>query len=245
MKNIAIFGLFLFLLGSCDSELAPSIDEEEPISGIVVDTRLFVALVDQELQDRLNPDSPAYFGETYAEGIKLMYLYNGKKLTILEAWPHFSVGEYSDNFDEIFPPFRETADYGAISEGTYGYYFLNGTNGPILSDEDLISYMYIHYPDGKEDEIKVQLFKSKNRNLTLLRKVWINGELAYAMSENVVLFRLGLLPDTADRSDPDYFLDYYNPANFPFMEPVLDDDGNQIGNSVRPKYGTPLFFIRK
>ena len=49
--------------------------------------------------------------------------------------------------------------------------------------------------------------------------------------------------------DPSYSTDdyqtYYNPDYYPFMEPVPDDDGNQICTLVRPKQGTKLIVIKK
>jgi hypothetical protein len=42
-----------------------------------------------------------------------------------------------------------------------------------------IAYAYICYPDGSEDEIKVQMYENNTfRNTILINKLWINGELA-------------------------------------------------------------------
>jgi len=79
-----------------------------------------------------------------------------------------------------------------------------------------------------------------------MRKIWINGELVYALSENMVLFYQEMLPDSIDVTiDPDAFKDYYNPKYYPWLEPVLDDDGNQIGTHVRPQSGSDAIVITK
>jgi hypothetical protein len=38
---------------------------------------------------------------------------------------------------------------------------------------------------------------------------------------------------------------YYNPKYYPWLEPVLDDNGNPFGSAVRPKNGTDLVVIMK
>jgi hypothetical protein len=219
-------------------------DEDLPIPGNdgVIDTDFAIAITDRDLQDRLNPESPAYFGQAYVEGIEIRYLYEGSKRTFPEIWPYISpAGTELQNYQIINPPYREYVDKDGDTlttyQGTLGYYHLGGP-GPLVGNETSYSYAYICYPDGTEDEVKVLLFFTKLS--VFLDEVWINGELAYALSEDVKLVYLGLpAPLNPDGQH------YYNPKYFHFMEPEVDRDGNQIGSLVRPKDGTRLIVIRK
>jgi hypothetical protein len=38
---------------------------------------------------------------------------------------------------------------------------------------------------------------------------------------------------------------YYNPKYYPVLEPVLDDEGKQIGEHVQPLNGTDLILVVK
>ena len=91
-----------------------------------------------------------------------------------------------------------------------------------------IAYTYIQYPDGNEDEIKVQLYRTSS--LLLMDQIWINGELVYSMH-----------PKEGSLSTKQY----YNPEYYPFLVPTLDDDGKQIGDLVQPEGGTSIIVIKK
>jgi hypothetical protein len=244
MKNLIIVGMMLLAAGSCSVDRNSPPDD--PIIGReIIDTRMKIVLVDSLFQDRLNPELPAYFGEAYADGIKVLYLYNGRKLTFIEycTLMQRTPIEGFEGYKTIHPPYRSTAGYDSINEGTLGYYFLD--TDPIIDDEaeEGPKYVYIQYPDGNEDEIKVQLFRNERGTICLMNKIWFNDELAYAMSENYALFLLGQLPDSV--KGPDSFLNYYNPKYYPWLEPILNDDGNQVGHAVRPKHGTDIVVVIK
>ncbi|GEM_PF-125416 len=214
------------------------------MSGEVVSTRIKVVIADSELQDRLNPESPAYFGEEYANGIEVLYLYEGEKLTYYEYWKRCWEGltSFPENYIGIQPPYQE-AGSGPANKNTFGYYFLYANPLSGISDDNL-TYVYIRYPDGKEDEIKVLLYENKKGTVLLMGKIWINGELVYAMSDINAYYR-EMLPDSVDISDLEDTEDYYHPNYYPWLEPVLDDNGNPIGNALQPQYGTDAIVITK
>ena len=228
-------------LGSCNRMT----NDEGNDEGIILSTRIKIIIADQELHDRLSPESPSYFGETYAEGIEVLHLYKGEKFTTIEL-RQFETGKVYFPEDDVViqPPFRETADYGAINQNTFGYYFWDAYPRVWTAVDD-ICYTYIRYPDGSEDEIKVLLLRfGEHKTSIRMEKIWINGELAYAMSENTALsLREGTLPQTIDTSNPDNFKAYYNPQNYPWLEPLLDDNGIQMGTCVRPQYGSDAIVI--
>lgn len=231
------------VLVSCSSE---DLIGPEDNSRFVMSTRIKIVLVDEMFHDLLSPESPAYMGDSNVDGIEILYPCNGKKLTLLQAWPTLTQGlaEFPEDFQTVRPPYRKTEEYN-INEYTFGYYYLAANPYSVLSEGD-ITYIYIRYADGQEDEIKVQIFKNKADTLLLMRRIWINGELVYEMSENLILFYDDLLPDSIDITvDPDAFKDYYNPKYYPWLEPVLDDNGNQNGTNVRPQSGSDAIVIMK
>ncbi|MDR0429651.1 MAG: hypothetical protein LBH58_04130 [Tannerellaceae bacterium] len=240
-KEVLFIVLITLILGSCNMDLGENENGEDiPIIGEIIDVRLKIAIVDQLLQDRLNPDSKSYFGEKYAKEIKVLYLFNNEKRTISSIWPDVTNGQsyLPEDYEEIQAPFRETENYGSVDQNSLGYYFLHASSYFLLDDVTDTSYTYVRYPNGEEDEIKVQIFKNRKGNITRIRKIWINGELAYSVSENSVLFMQGMLPDSVDTTDPDMFLNYYNPKNYPFLEQTSD-------HKVYPKNGSDVVVIIK
>jgi hypothetical protein len=233
MKRIGIFGLSLLLFASCGMEQT----QEDDINGcgcLNIGVGLKIALVDQNLQDRLNPEASAYFGDEYTQGIEVRYLYEGKKLTFSELWPYVMPGaEFPENYTTIQPPFMRIAGYDYnVSQNSLDYYFMDTNLWAIIPvDEDKLMYVYIQYPDGSEDEVKVQLFIGKGGGTRIvIDKIWFNEELVYDMHE----------------LDENPAPNYYNPAYYPFMEPVLvDDEGNQIGEYVRPLNASDVIVVIK
>jgi len=215
-------------LGSCDkgSEL-PEPEQEIPelIEGDIIETWNAVIIVDSAYNDRLNPESPAYFGDEYAEGVKVFYLCYGKKLTFLEYYSYLGGGGwwYWEDVENIKTITAPAPFYGGI----YGYYSINCTMYVWfgIEDDPIFTYAYIAYPDGNEDEIKVQI--KIGRNYIIKDKIWINGELAY----DNYMREFGW----------DIPLPYYNPKYYHWLEPVFDNDGNEIG--VRPR--VPVLVIQK
>lgn len=93
---------------------------------------------------------------------------------------------------------------------------------PQYNTDDNLAFVYIRYPDGKEDEIKIEIFRNKEETVTLLDKIWVNNELIYSKSEN-----------------------FYNSDYYPWLEPVLDDNDKQIKNLVQPVDGTSVIALKK
>jgi len=244
MKNAVILGFFLLVFASCNKSSDEIPDRE--IGGRIYDLRLRIAIVDQALQDRLNPESPAYFGEVFTGGIEMLYMYNGKKFVRSDTWLMTNINvTFHEDYEGIQAPIRETVHYGPINQNTLGYYFLYA-DPPLIFMEDSHIYLYIRYPDGGEDEIKIQIYESNNGDMTRMDKIWINSELVYSMSEFYTLSYNGMWPDSVYPTyDSEIFLDYYNPKYYPYLVPVLDMEGRQVGQQVRPKNGTDVVFIMK
>ena len=197
----------------------------------VIDTTVYIVIVNEALEDRLNPDSPSYFGDKFVNEIEVFYLCNGKKLPFLDYYKFIGGGSlfYIDDVENkkpISPPLRWTERYGYIDQGTLGYYFIDCSSGlaaSVIEDNEKVTYTYIHYPDGSEDEIKVQYIEKDG--LLLTGKIWIKGELAF---------------ESGAWGVKDF---YYNTKYYPWLEPVLDNAGKQIG--VSPKKGTKIVVITK
>ena len=246
-KKIIFIGLITLILSSCNMDLGENKNENENNNpGVIINANLKIVIVDKLLQDRLDPDSKSYFGEKYAKEIEILYLSNNQKLTLSEIWSTLTNENVSfpEGYEGIQAPFRKTDNYGPINQNSLGYYFMNANPIPILAKDD-VTHTYIRYPNGEEDEIKVQLFKNKKENITCIRKIWINGELVYSISENRILLIDEMLPNSVDATDPEMFLNYYNPKNYPFLEQILDDNGNPVGSQVQPKDGSDVVVIIK
>jgi hypothetical protein len=243
---ILIWGFIALFFTSCSMDQA---EEEYIDGGDIMYLEAMIAITDHELQDCLNPESPSYFGETYTDGIEVLYLYEGRKITVHDLFRYVHRLELPENYQVINPPYRMSVagidlDTLFINQGTHDYHFIDVSPGMGLADEDNTTYTFIRYPDGKEDEVKTQIFYHEHSkgSITLLHKIWINNEPVYAMSKAEELSRRGLYDPTYSTDD---YQAYYNPSYYPWMEPVLDDDGNQIGTLVRPKEGTRLIVVKK
>lgn len=186
-----------------------------------------IVLTDPELNDLLNPDSPSFLGEEYTNGILLMYLNAGKK-TLYKSVPQYTnEGGALKEWNTIRPPYKDVEGYGRIPENTKGYYYIPYPFYQMEENQD-VSYIYVQYPDGSEDEIKAQMYITNT--VSLIDQLWINGELAYSM-----------LPREGSLSTKQY----YNPEYYPFLVPTLDDNGKQIGDLVQPEGGTRIIVIKK
>jgi len=241
MKRFAIFLIIPALFLSCSKTINSAAAAEEEIficGGRVVDLSVLVAIVDEEYNDLLNPQLPNYLGDEYTSGIEIFYLVNGKKISMLEYYRELYRGRGTeqfnyfgalDNLKVISPPYRYAPGYGNVVIGTLGKYFMNCTHdglgvlGVSLSDPK-VTHTYIRYPDGSDDEIKVEIYENSNgvSSLRIKGKVWVNGELAFDLKSR-----------------------YYNPKYFPFLKPVLDDVGKQIEDWVMPETAEFLVWLVK
>ena len=194
-------------------------------SAIVMDFNINFLIVDEDFQDRLNTESPAYFGEDYVQGIKLL---DGQKNEFDPYEYHNSVRSINEEKETLIqPPYRwfagnASSDPLYIDQGTLGYFFIRHPLNGLSADNGNFAYFYIHYPDGSEDVIKVREFvlSGENGKVHTFDQIWINDELAFERGVWGV---------------KDF---YYNPKYFSWLAPVLDDDGRQIGE--RPKFGFNL-----
>ena len=169
------------------------------------------------MNDRLNPESPAYFGDDFFKGIEVLVLCNGEKMTYSTF--------YYDIYKELYDPYSGNGqgyilrdpDKRKIFNISYGMISYNviecfaGLFPPLLVYEDdrIFTYTFIRYPDGNEDEIKIQfLFEDDKRYIDV---IWINQEVAYMRTE-----------DTSQKV-------YYNPKYFPLFRVVSSYDGSNAG----------------
>ena len=206
----------------CDCNMKHQVDEMEiGMDGMEVNGYISIVITDNAFNDRLNIDSPSYFGQEYVEGITHPILYEGEggKVRVeldktfsrepnppyLWVSPYFPGRIWHDGDDNIYrrvvsPPSKSTLDY---------YYIMCDPIFGVIENGEQVEYNWICYPDGSEDEIKSTAYRVKG--LITHDKIWINGELAYERGAWGV---------------KDF---YYNPKYYPWMKPVLDDKGNQIG----------------
>lgn len=235
MKNLLAIGVVLAMLCSCNSNDEGAIDETGG-SSAVIDMGIQIVIADSSLNDCLSPESSSYLGADFIQGIEVYWLNNGKKLSYSDVYNLYAEqGLISKDWEKNYPeqtvcsPKVQSEENGTIDQNTCGYYFIDVS--PRFTDNG-IAHTYIDYPNGKEDDIKVQIIE--NSGTTVIRRIWINDELAYD--------RCISKPDSESILDTDY---YYNATNYPFLESVLDDNGKQIGTQQRPLSGTKVVFIRK
>lgn len=209
-------------LCACESEM-----KEEQVADFG-DLVIQIVLTDPELNDRLNPESESFLGEEYTRDIEVLYRYKDQKLTLPQLWPlQTNEGAILGEWSTIYPPYIENNGGEKTDRNTKGYFYIEASPYVTEGNRD-IAYTYIKYPNGSEDEIKVQLYRTPS--LLLMDQIWINGELAYSM-----------LPREGSLSTKQY----YNPEYYPFLVPTLDDNGKQIGDLVQPEGGTRIIMIKK
>ena len=240
MKKLAIFLIIPALFFSCSEGINPTAVEEKKAEeennidspvGVSINLSVLVAVVDEDYNDLLNPQLPNYLGDEYTNGIEVLYLVNGEKVPFLDYYQTLGGGETYiiddvENIKTISPPYRYVPGYGEIKVGTLGNYFINCTN-MIPVDvtswvNQAVSLTYIRYPNGNEDEIKVEIYQTEPATVTQKGKLWVNGELAFDLMSR-----------------------YYNPKYFPYLKPVLDDDGNQIEDWKMPETAEFLVWLIK
>ena len=222
MRNIYLLCIALISLCACESET-----KEEPIHPDLSEVGMQIVLTDPELNDLLNPESPSFLGEEYTKNIIVMYLNAGKKTLYKSVSQYTNEGGTPKEWNTIYPPYKDYERYGRVNENTKGYYYLPYPFYKTEENQD-VSYIYVQYPNGSEDEIKAQMYIADG--IFLIDQIWVNGELAYSMSP-----REGSLS----------MKEYYNPEYYPFLVPRLDDDGKQIGDLVQPEGGTRIIVIKK
>lgn len=238
MKNSVIFLMVATLLCSCsmDGFIVPQeedIDDERVLGGSEpLNLGVHIVITNEKFDDRLNPKSPAYFGDDFFKGIEVLYLCDGEKLPYLQ---YFYKKGYNgglfwrdniENYNPVMPisPKVLTADYKTLGPDNYNYYMIDCTSewGYFEEDGKSVSYVYIRYPNGSEDEIKTMFYRGEKSPHKYL---WFNGELVFSYFNELIENPVGIIYDCY----------YFNPKFFPWMKPDLNDEGIQVG--VVPAFG--------
>ncbi|MCL1821806.1 MAG: hypothetical protein FWG22_03175 [Prolixibacteraceae bacterium] len=208
MKNLLICLMMITFLCSCQRDVSETQDGGIASEAAVMDFIFKFVFVDENLQDRLNPESPAYFGKEYVQGIKLL---DGKKNEFDPYEYHNSVRSIHEAEETLIQfPYRWYAG-NKIDQNTFGYFFIHNPLVGLLGVNGNLACYYIHYPDGSEDAIKVrELCRSgKYGSVHTYSHIWINEDL---------VFELG---GASGRN-------YYNPQYYLWLAPVFDDNGAEI-----------------
>jgi len=216
MKNNILYFMLTVLFCSCD--VKPT---EEPEAD-VISFRLHAVIVDEDFCDRLNPVSPAYFGEEFIREMDVLYLCDGEKLTHLQTY-YFGGGGvlwHRDNIENFTPKTSPLEAPVIISPANWSCHWIDCTSewGYFFEEGKQVSYVYIHYGDGSEDEIKVQLYENESGSILVHDKIWVNGELAYSRQGKLKETQYGTIKQ-----------DYFNPTYFPFM------NGDEVDE--KPNFG--------
>lgn len=175
MRNIfLLYCVALAGLCACESE-----EKVYPDGPGLNEVGMQIVLTDPELNDLLNPESPSFLGEEYTKGILVMYLNAGKK-TLCQFVPQYTnEGGTQKEWNMIYPPYEDYERDGRVKKNTKGYYYLPFPFNKTEENQD-VSYIYVQYPNGSEDEIKSQMYIADG--IFLIDQIWVNGELAYSMS---------------------------------------------------------------
>ena len=158
MRNIfLLYCVALAGLCACESE-----EKVYPDGPGLNEVGMQIVLTDPELNDLLNPESPSFLGEEYTKGILVMYLNAGKK-TLCQFVPQYTnEGGTQKEWNMIYPPYEDYERDGRVKKNTKGYYYLPFPFNKTEENQD-VSYIYVQYPNGSEDEIK-KLLLSNVRN---------------------------------------------------------------------------------
>ena len=141
MKTLTCFLIMASLLCSCNSFI------DEPESGDIISLGLFVCILDETFNDRLNPESSSYFGDEFINNTNIIYTADDSKSKYV-----FPMNKSFSLSEEISPPLRWVVDDRYQDRGYYtkensrGYYYFQCRKGVDTR---------ICYPNGSEDEIKV------------------------------------------------------------------------------------------
>ena len=207
MKKIIIYSLFM-LLCACSS------DDSILINKTVISPPWYIAIVDSEHNDRLDPKSPSYFGEEYIQKIDVLTPAENNELV---SFGGYLRAELENNPN--YPPEFIAKMIGPIVPPGYSfpekYYTIPVTffRGGIIEDGEFFGCTFIRYPNGSEEDIikfQDKYIQDEFGSVQYTDKIWVNDELVFESKSSV-----------EDR--------YYNPKYFPRMIPVLDDDGIQRG----------------
>jgi len=244
MKKFPIATIALVLFCSCSTNTKIEVEEPQEIVEVSTpeepqtDTPLYstagpvcVAIVDEYFNDRLDPESPSYWGYEYINGTNVFVMYKGERLLHINLFPFTNSEEYGGAvprfaIDEYYAHYTHIpSDRVFITEDIQLYAYGCGEGEDSLSEDgEVAASNWIVYPDGNEDEIRVQM-GGRDTFDWYVKKVWINGELAFQREFEDVIVESLSTPE-----EPFIFKQaYYNPKFYPWMKPVLTDKGEQMG----------------
>jgi len=223
MKSSIIYIIILGLFFSCSTKNVEPIEEPVTPTVDVISLGLPVVIVDEEYNDRLNPASPSYFGDEFVQKMNVSYLIEGKRLTHLQAYYYGGGGSHfwRDDIEQFNPIYQPVISNVVVCPENVGNCFIVDCMsewGIFKEEGKKVSYTYIQYPDGSEDELKLEIWENESGSVMTQGKIWVNGELAFS--------RMSIQFETSIGTFTNH---YFNPEYYPFMKPLLNDDGIKIG----------------
>jgi len=173
MKKLVFIFFATALLCSCTTNSKIEQEEQQIEKPLRLSGTFRIVIIDENDNDRLNPESPSYWGDDYVNGIKLFIMHKNKKLLYKHLATRF-VDEYHVNDSTIIPQ----AIHLSLTENLC-YYSISCDAGDINRNEDggMITCSWISYPDGSEDEVRAEWI-DRIPNEQYVNKIWINNELA-------------------------------------------------------------------
>jgi len=180
--------IFIALFCSCSSNAKdddlPTDDQpklwRKPPGGI------FLWFIDEEQNDLLNPESSDYWGDYFINGIKLFAAKNGEKVM--------------QNHQIIPNAFNLEKDY------SLSVIYCEGGDNSMDEEDEMISYNWISYTDGTEDEVRI---KWGGELYYRFHKIWINDELVFDLRP-----ASGFNPELPVETYP-----YFHPKYYSWMTP--------------------------
>ena len=147
MKKFIFFLAIVMLCSSCSNS------EQDNLGRFNDASALFVLILDAEGNNRLDPQSPAFWGNEFIQGTTLQVF------GFVEGGVTITLAQFLAQINRTFIPLGTGSVHDHI--------------GDIFS--------YIRYPDGSYDQIRTRtlLLTTTGGSTLIIYKIWVNGELAY------------------------------------------------------------------
>jgi len=243
MKKLIFIAFALFC--SCSTNAKIEELQEESIKALLVEELqdekprfgsygpIGVVIVDENYNDRLNSESPSYWGNEYTNGINLYAMHKSERVLYRDIFSLQNSEEFGGSvpifaIDEYYAKFSTITSYPVNITKDIQFYmiFCGEGESEFTEDEETIVYNWISYPDSSEDEIIVKMAGLEGLpSEWYIDKLWINGELAFQREyEDVIVESL------STSNEPFIYKQaYYNPKFYPWMKPVFTDKGEKMG----------------
>ena len=250
ITKFQIIIISLALLFSCSINKTIEIEEyqeepqveqqtEKPLTGSY--GPIGIVIVDEDYNDRLNPESPSYWGDEFTKGIELFTMYKGQRLLYKHLFPLLNSEDYGGSvpgfaIEEYFAKYSTITSYNAFNK--YYVIFCGDGEKSLTEGGEIVVSNWICYPDESEDKVEIEWGDAHSIN-PYIAMIWINGELAFQrVYEDVILESL------STPEEPFIFKQaFYNPKYYPWMKPILTDNGEQIG-IVAEGYGNFVVIVK-